>query len=231
MRPSVPKDLPEQCWNAIGSWSPQPTCSLLSEVEHCRRCNVYVSQGRRLLEQAIPDSLRDDWSESISRPLEQSETLSHSAVVFRLFEEHFALSTSVFDEVTSLRPIHSIPHRNDKIVRGFAAFRGRLELCVSMENLLGLAASEATSQASVSSLRDERRMLVVSRNDERRFLFEAPAVLGACRYSPETLDRCGGDESNFFPYLDGVFQHRGWTVGLINSELIFEAIERSLVRR
>ncbi len=46
-------------------------------------------------------------------------------------------------EVTNLRPIHSLPHRRSGVMLGLANVRGELLICVSLAMLLGVAPAAA----------------------------------------------------------------------------------------
>jgi len=227
----------DHCWSKIGVGSSKaPTCHILNEVIHCRNCPVYTNQGRNLLERPIPAGLLQQWTTSVAHSASEAGELSESQLIFRLGDEHFALSTCYFEEVISMRVVHSIPHRSGKVVKGLVAFRGRLELCVSMGNLLGV---EKTLELDThdrlgigETISDGRRILVISRGDDARFLFPVTAVLGTYRFPLGQLQDTSAHEAHHvFAYLKGIFPYLESTVGLMNPELIFEALARSLQAR
>src|SRR5271154_6004719 len=105
----------KHCWSEIGVWSSSaPSCPVLNEVIHCRNCPVYTSQGRTLLEREIPSGLLQEWTLNVARTTEHSGEMSESQLIFRLGDEHFCLPTRFFEEVISMRSVHTIPHRSGK---------------------------------------------------------------------------------------------------------------------
>ena len=230
----------KHCWSEIGVGSNKaPTCPVLNEVIHCRNCPVYTNQGRNLLERPIPTGLLHEWTTNVAHTTPETGELSESQLIFRLGDEHFALSTRFFEEVISMRVVHSIPHRSGKVVRGLVAFRGRLELCVSMGNLLGVERIQETGAKefgalaeSGDSISDGSRILVISPGDETRYLFPVTAVLGTYRFPLNQLqDTLNQGIHHVFAYLKGIFPYQESTVGLMNPDLIFEALSRSLSAR
>ena len=220
----------KRCWSDIGVWSGSgPSCPVLHEVVHCRNCPVYTSQGRTLLDRPIPAGLRQEWTISVGRSPDEPGELSESVLIFRLGDEHFALPTRFFDEVISMRKVHTIPHRSGRVVKGFVAFRGRLELCVSMGNLLGV---ERAILAEEGPNATTNRIMVISRGDDARYLFPVSAVLGTYRYPVGDLEASFmGGAQHFFAYLKGIFPYQESTVGLMDPDLIFEALLKSFTAR
>lgn len=175
-RASLPQADVSDCWNHIGVWSPvSATCPVLQQVTHCQNCDVYAGAGRSLLERPAPDDYVREWTTVLSRgkQLDASETVS--LLIFRLSAEWLALPTAVFREVTEVRSIHSLPHNTDPIVRGLVNIRGQLQICVSLANLLGIAAAAADDQALGHII--YKRMIVVG-IDNDRFVFSVDEIWG-----------------------------------------------------
>ncbi|MDP1880273.1 MAG: chemotaxis protein CheW, partial [Parachlamydiaceae bacterium] len=61
-----------------------------------------------------------------------------SLIVFRLNSEWLALRTEFLKEISSLKPIHKIPHRTNTVLNGVVNFHGQLQLCVSLQYALEL---------------------------------------------------------------------------------------------
>lgn len=261
MNPSVNSpevNLSDQCWSTIGVFSPnKPSCPQLAQVAHCKNCDVYIRHGRRLFLRKIPESTRSEWTATLARPLQREGLLSDSVLVFRLGDEYFALPTRLFEEVIPMRKVHRIPHRSGKVIKGLVAFRGRLELCVSLGSLLGVDKSVLEPQeshpfdtATFNNLRTlgnapgrhdltGNRILVISKDGENRFLFPVSAVHGTYRYNLENLQRVHNQSGGpgLFAYMCGIFTMEGTdkqvshSVGLVDDTLLFEALNRSLHNR
>lgn len=75
-----------------------------------------------------------------------------SLTIFRLQQEWMALPASVFDQVVSPSPVHSMPHYHNPLLRGIVNVHGQILPCVSIHALLGITASVATEPASTLAL-------------------------------------------------------------------------------
>ena len=73
---------------------------------------------------------------------------SLQVVVFRVQAEWLALSARSLDEIVSMRPIHSLPHRRGGVILGLANVRGGLLTCMALSKLLGVP--DAGMQASAT---------------------------------------------------------------------------------
>ena len=92
-----------QCWKRIGIWGDEsPRCQELDRLIHCRNCEVYATAGRGLLERAIPDDYRDEWTAALALTKDTERSDQRSVLVFRLGDEWFGISTSAFREVSDL---------------------------------------------------------------------------------------------------------------------------------
>jgi chemotaxis-related protein WspD len=245
----------EHCWSEIGVWSPnKPTCPKLNEVNHCKNCDVYAQYGRQLLHRPITSETQKGWTDSLAKPMATEGLLSDSVLVFRLGDEYFALPTRLFDEVLPMQKVHRIPHRTSHVVRGLVAFRGRLELCVSLGGLLGVEKAvheDLDILNDLTRINDKRitgnRILVINKDSEARYLFPVSTVIGTFRYQLETLQRVQGEakgRGGLFAYLIGIFSlsissrdarqqqvTATCSIGLIDQDLLFEALNRSLSAR
>ena len=78
-----------------------------------------------------------------------------SIAIFRLGQEWLALPASLFNQVLEPAPVHSLPHRSDRILRGIVNVRGQILLCVSLHELLGIPADPKSPITQMSSQRTE----------------------------------------------------------------------------
>jgi chemotaxis-related protein WspD len=216
------------CWKRIGTYGDE-SCPALEEMLHCRACKVFLNEGRRLLDREAPDDYVDEWTAVLAEEKREAPGETVSALVFRLHGEWFALRTSVFQEMVSSRPIHTIPHRSGKILLGLVNVRGELLLCASLSNLLEVEVCAAEGNCEV-----ERadvifsRMAVIARRSER-WAFPVDEVEGIRRLelerlekSPVTVSRSGTHYSRALLALEDK------RVALLDEELVFNGLQRSL---
>ncbi|WP_230427186.1 chemotaxis protein CheW [Collimonas humicola] len=212
----------DDCWNRIGVRG-DGSCEKLAQHIDCRNCPVHARAAAELLDRLQVEQMTDGWSEQAEPAQEQSADLT-SWLLFRIGEEWLALPTALLEEITELRGIHGLPHRKNAVVLGIANIRGALVTCISLAAMLGIAADGATAA------RQEllRRMLIVRRNGQTT-AFTADEVHGTLRVAvseqqpvPTTLTRAAGH----FTYA--LIQWNGHSVGLLDQELLFHTLDRSL---
>ena len=141
---------------------------------------MYRAAVLDFLDTDVPPESRDEWTRHFAAETQKSEVATHSAVVFRLSQEWFALPTHVLEEIADLRPIHSLPGRKG-IILGLVNIRGRLVIGVSLHELLSLErASQPIDRAAPSG------RLLVLRHDSHCVAAPADEVAGTIRYAPHT---------------------------------------------
>lgn len=217
------------CWNRIGVYG-DATCQRLAEHVHCRNCPVYSAAAIQVLDRshagdanklAVAEATRIFASEKRGE-----QRAAQSAFVFRIGGEWLALSMAVVDEVADLRAIHSLPHRRSGVVLGLANVRGELLVCVSLAQLLGI---ESVASAMSQQRRVVQRRLLVLRGPGGRLAFPVDEAHGSERF----------DEANLQPvpttvakaaarYSRAVLPWSGQAVGLLDDELLFHSLNRSL---
>lgn len=213
----------DDCWNRIGVRGDRSCPELVKHV-HCRNCPVQAAAVTTLLDRQVPADHAERWTEQYARPPEVREAGLHPVVVFRVGSEWCALPTTLFLEVATLRPVHSLPHRRSTLVRGLVNVRGELLVCVSVAGALGIDEGASTDPGRQNS----RRLLVLSR-EEQRLVFSVDEVGGPYRYHPRellpppaTVARAAGT------YTKAVFAWREKSVALLDDELLFYTLNRSL---
>lgn len=214
------------CWNRIGVWGKeQPRCGILDQVIHCHNCNVYVSAGRELLSRDIPVGYEQEWYEIYAREKCPDSKNRQSALVFRLGAEWFALSTPLFEEVTELKQIHSIPHRNSPVLQGLVNIRGTLLLCISLGTLLGV---EKNDKIQVRDRTAKGRLAVIHKNNSR-YVFPVSELSHIQHYEPEEVVNAPSAAAQANQsFVSGVLASERKKIALVDTELLFLAIERSL---
>ncbi|MEM6453044.1 MAG: chemotaxis protein CheW [Cyanobacteria bacterium P01_D01_bin.105] len=144
----------ENCWSDIGVWG-NLSCPKLADEIHCHNCSVYSQGGRALLDRPEPEGYVTEWTALIAQPYDQIQTQSKqrlSVTIFRLAQAWLALPTSLFDQMRRPRPVHSLPHRHDPLLRGIVDVRGQLVPCVSLHNLLNITATTPDTSSPAASL-------------------------------------------------------------------------------
>jgi chemotaxis-related protein WspD len=207
------------CWKRIGIWGDR-SCPELRQHLHCRNCPVYAAGAMRLLDAEVPDSYLASHATHYAQAKRDSRQGSRSAVIFRLASEWFALSTAVFREVAPLRAVHSLPHRRDRIVTGLTNIRGELLVCVSLVTTLGLSGETGAGPTA--------RLAVVSRDGDR-FVFVADEVGGLFRFEESELSPVPATLAHAqATYTRGMLAWRDRPVGVIDDQLLFYTLNRSL---
>ncbi len=215
----------DDCWNKIGVRG-DASCPQLLPYLHCRNCPVYSQAAIELLNGELPAEQRAEWTRHFAREKEDSEPGLHSLFLFRVGVEWLALPTLLFREVTDLRPIHTLPHRRNGVVLGLVNVRGELTVCVSLGHLLGMEPAIASGPEKSSSRL--KRLLVLQR-EGLRVVFPADEVFGVHRFSsrelkeiPSTVARAGAT----YTHALGIWRNQ--SVGLLDAELLFYTLKRSL---
>jgi chemotaxis-related protein WspD len=211
------------CWNRIGV-SGDSSCSRLAEVLHCRNCPVYSTAASHLLDRQLPADYRRQWTEHFSVEKKSAAAGRHSLVVFRVGREWLALPTRVFRQIAEHRKVHSLPHSRDKVLLGVANVRGALLVCVSLGRLLGL--EQAPSLAKPRTVYER---LIVAEWEGKPLVFPADEVHGIYRHRPEelrdppaTVAKAAGN------FIKGLLPWEGRLVALLDEELLFSTLNRSL---
>ena len=148
-------------------------------------------------------------------------------LIFRVGGEWMALPASCLGEVTDARVVHTIPHRRNGVLMGVTSVRGELLICVSLHRILGIDILEAHK-----TLKDDagaERFLVLQQGGLRATL-AVDEIHGIERYPqrdclpvPDTVARSQAT------YCRALLRWRERAVGLLNEQLLYAAIEKSLL--
>ena len=216
------------CWNKVGNFGDK-TCPELNDHIRCLNCEVFRAAAASLLNRKSPEGYLDFWTHRIAQPPEVKLAGTRSIVIFRIGEEWLALPTEVFLEVVELRPIHTVPHRHDALVRGLAMVRGELIICVSLAHLLGMDAGAGPAQIERQKGRSVyERLLVVGQNGER-VVFAVNEVHVGVRYHPDNLKPVPATVAqSAAPFTSGLLAWEGLNVGVLDESLVFYALSRHL---
>ena len=182
-----------------------------------------------MLDRKTPEGYLDFWTERIASPRHAKPVGTRSIVIFRIGQEWLALPTEVFLEVVELRPIHTLPHRQDALVRGLAMVRGELLICIVLPQLLGFEAPTSTAQHDRKSGRSVYERLLVIEQDGERVVFSVNEVHVGVRYHCDELTPVPATVAqSAAPYTSGLLKWENHTVGVLDEALLFYALRRRL---
>jgi chemotaxis-related protein WspD len=220
----------DDCWNRIGVLG-DGSCPRRAEHIHCRNCPVHAAAALRILDRPRPEASEAEARAlaqrmSAARALRQQDA-GRSVFLFRVGLEWLGLPTTALDEVTDLRRVHSLPHRRNGVVMGLANVRGELLVCVSLREQLGI--EPAPEIHAINRRWMAHRRLLVLRQGSQRLVCPVDEVHGDERFGedaprpvPSTLARASAS------YARAVLSWEGHVVGLLDEELLFNALQRSL---
>ena len=229
----------DTCWNRIGTRG-DGSCPKLAEHSRCLNCPVFEQAAARLLDRPLddadlapaaaaskPDTPAHDGTLQASHVTHASAAAAatQSALVFRIADEWLGLPTAALRQVDDIRPIHSLPHRRDRVVLGLVNIRGALTVAASLGELLHLDRAPSGKYASRNSY---ARMLVAAHRGEP-VAFPVDEVEGVVRFTassllpvPATLAHASASHSR------GVLAWHERTIGLLDTDRVFESLARSL---
>ncbi|MEX3689339.1 chemotaxis protein CheW [Paraburkholderia sp. BR14263] len=210
--------LPEQCWKVIGTLGDN-SCPRLETCVRCLNCPVFEEAAARMLDRPAPLA---PTALVLERAPESVDTRTREAgsLVFRVGGEWLALPATALRQVHEARAIHTLPHRRSAAVLGVVNVRGVLTLAVSLAALLridGAPSRAATPRLLVTEWAGATTAFPVDAV-EGVVNFGADALLPA----PATLAQSAGR------HVRGVTHWRGRSVGVLDAEVLFDALARSL---
>ena len=222
----------DDCWNRIGVHGDR-SCAELGPHIHCRNCPVFSAAARALLDVPAPPGSGRIATEHFARA-EQAElgiaagADTQSVIVFRLRAEWYAIRAAVCQEITDLRPIHSLPHRRDGAVLGVANLRGGLLVCISLAVILGVAAQPEAIPAQ-SRRRAAVPRLLVARSTAGTVVFPVDEVHGMERFRARDLKDVPATVAQAqATYTQALMPLGDRAVGLLDEQLLFYTVERAL---
>jgi chemotaxis-related protein WspD len=221
--PQAGLETPTDCWNRIGV-SGDASCPELDKFVQCHHCPVYARAGQRLLDRALPAGYRHEWTTYFAEYRKPAAANRTSVLIFRVDDEWLALPTPAVQEIAEHRAIHGLPHRRHGVVLGLVNIRGELLPCVSLGRVLGL-----THGVSLDKLRTFYDRLLVAVWEGKRLVFPAHEMRGIHRFAPEDLTQPPTTITKAaFTFTRGLITWQNTLVGLLEPELLFSTLNRSL---
>ncbi len=183
-----------------------------------------AARATHLLDREAPPEYRGEWTARIAAPAHSASLGTASVVIFRLGSEWLALPAAVFQEVAEPSAIHAMPHRRNGALLGLVNVRGELLLCVALPAVLGL---EKAAQSGATARTVYQRLLVVNKAGNR-LAFPVDEVFGVHRFHPrELLEVPATLAKTASSYATGMLPWREKTVGCLDDEALFAALNRS----
>lgn len=217
------------CWNSIGVAGDR-SCPELQDFIHCRELSGVFGGSATFFDRPAPEGYLADWSRWLAISTRQArgegnerddDTIQSqgpiSVLIFRLGEEWLAFRTQAVAEVTTLRPVHRVPHRSNQIFTGLVNLQGQVQLCVSLHGLLGSAMGSPS-----------RLVVLQDRDRAETWAFAADMVLGVERVPYSQWREAPSTLSNpAVGFSQAVLSWNGRSIGLLDEQRVFAAL-RSL---
>jgi chemotaxis signal transduction protein len=183
------------------------------------------SYAQDLLNRPVPAGYREEWTEILSKEKEDVwRGKRRSVVLFCLGKDWFALPTLLFSEISSVRPIHVLPQQRQAVLAGLVNIRGRLQPCINLHALLKMEESEQLRASECIY----RRMAVLEALNQT-WVFAVDEVHGVVRVEHELLENVPVTvERSMVSYLSQVFPWKGRRVGLLDEQLLFRSLVRTV---
>lgn len=229
----------QDCWNKIGVHGDR-SCPELTTFTHCRNCPVYATAGRELLEREPPADYVEEWTHLLASSLTFETSVqrqaTQSVMIFRLGQEWLALRANLFKEITQPTVIHTLPHRSNNYLLGITNIRGKILICISLREFLGIEklASKTINNRESSTLAVKinpviyQRMAVIESAGES-WVFRVDEMYGVYRLAEPDLQPpppaiFQGAET----YTKGIFSWHHQKVNYLNEQLLLKALHQIL---
>lgn len=182
-------------------------------------------EASTLFERAPSQEYIEEWTESLLQALSETPKDILSVMVFRIGQEWLALPTVYFKEVTVRRLVHPLPHKNNKILQGVVNLNGELKLYVALDQLLEI---ESTAYPPRYPYQEDRMMAIAKEGD--LWVFPVDEIDGIYHWEdlsslenvPVNVSKSKAD------YLKGIMKIGNKSIGLLDEELLFASLKRSV---
>ncbi len=210
------------CWSTIGIWSQEHSCPRLKEVIHCHNCDVYHQATSYVYDAPMVEEYRDECTRVLREHKKTEKIKSNSVLTFEVYGEWLAIPTRFIKEITSHRPFQRIPHNKNKFVNGIVNIAGEIKLCFSLEKILGLTLDK-------NDRRHKFRHVVIAEFEANHYVFPVTQLGEVHRYhdddfleTPSTRNESSGS------FMHGIVRWKHQQVGVIDAELLFSTVTRSM---
>ncbi len=139
-----------------------------------------------------------------------------SILVFRLRDSWFALETALFQAITDISSVHTIPTKTNKCFRGIVSCEGRLLLFFSLADLLGI------KETAESRAKEEKHFrLAIFGEGKDQLSFAVDEILGI-RKIPDEMVLEEGNHGFQTACIEGK------NVTLLNGKRLLVALKRGI---
>ncbi len=227
----VEQPMPE-CWRIVGV-SGDRSCPELERFIHCRNCPVLAEAARGFFDRGPPPGYLDAWRTILEEPEAAADADATSLLVFRVDREWLALPAATLVEVTPVRTIHSLPHRQGTPLTGLVNIRGQLQLCLSLHAILGLRGGPVAAAAPEDGPAEAvARLLVVERRRGRavdRWVLGADEIAGVQRVPRAALRPVPSTVAQAAAHCSAaLFDWQDQSVAVLDEGRLFEALARAV---
>ncbi|MGQ4647054.1 chemotaxis protein CheW [Lyngbya aestuarii] len=213
------------CWRKIGIWGDR-SCPKLETQIHCRNCPVYSAAGRTLLEREAPAGYQQEWTSLLSKTKQEENASITSVSIFRLGREWLALAAPVFTQVTQPSPVHTLPHRSNKILVGVVSIRGEIQICISLSALLEL--ETVAPERSVSPIIYKRMVMI--EKEGSRWVFPADEIYGMHQIDQTNLENVPATVSQATgTFTKAMINWQDKSVSYLDDELLFYTLNHRVL--
>lgn len=216
------------CWSRMGVQGDR-SCPQLAEAGHCRNCSVFSEAGQSLFRREAPPDYLEQWTRQLAEADAAPVTDSQSLLIFRIGAEWLALEARWIVEVISPRPIHRIPHRSNRLLLGLANIRGELQLCISLQELLGLEALPAGAAPGTPASTSAGERMIVTEHEQSRWVFAVDDVEGVHQIPAAVMENLPYTVERSPHYFSrALFCHGNHRVGALSVARLFQTLERTI---
>lgn len=183
------------------------------------------SYANKLLERVPEADYIQTWTQLVMQEKRDGvpEKKEGNLVVFRLLNEWFALPTYLFSEVTELKKIHKIPHKDSRLLLGAVNMKGCLRLVFNLHEALEVG------QFHYDDLESSEKRLVAVQKEGEDWIFPVDEISKIVTYDPHAVENVPVTVSKSFAnYLKGVITFDNRRLGLLDDALLFADLKRSL---
>jgi chemotaxis-related protein WspD len=194
-------------------------------LQNYRNTKELIS-ANSLLAREPDNSYITEWTNLLAGESNPKDTAETSIVVFRIGDEWLALSTYICKQVADRRHIHPIPHRGGKYLLGMVNLQGQLTLCVALNLLLEINAPDMAGKTT-KELADKRFLAI--QKDNETWVFPVSEIFGVLHTDLAKIENVPVTVSKSTAnYLKGVIPWDHKNVSLLDEELLFYSLRRSL---
>ena len=184
-------------------------------------------EQKGLLDNLPPLGYMAEWQAELARPKESLKTIGqNSMMVFRLGTEWFSLPTATVNEVVDEGVVHEIPHRSGTVLRGLVNIRGKLQLCVSLHQLLGI---QNTNKNSSEIDFDVYRRMIAFGEEGSQWVFAVEEAFGSTLIEEASIQEAPASVTKVDePFIKGLFLWKEQNVAILDIQMVEKGLLKQL---